>query len=82
MKGSAPDNDMFNAQESVLKKYPDIKVATIGIEWDYTEITPRQPFMTPQTRPGAIGRYAIRLRKSAVSANLAVARGGARGLAV
>ena len=26
VKGSAPDNDMFNAQESVLKKYPDIKV--------------------------------------------------------
>jgi ribose transport system substrate-binding protein len=25
-KGSAPDNDMYNAQESVIKKYPDIKV--------------------------------------------------------
>ncbi|PBB64516.1 sugar ABC transporter substrate-binding protein [Mesorhizobium sp. WSM4312] len=27
VKGSAPDNDMFNAQQSVLAKYPDIKVA-------------------------------------------------------
>jgi ribose transport system substrate-binding protein len=26
VKGSAPDNDMFNAQEAALKKYPDIKV--------------------------------------------------------
>ena len=26
VKGSAPDNDMFNAQEVALKKYPDIKV--------------------------------------------------------
>jgi ribose transport system substrate-binding protein len=26
VKGSAPDNDMYNAQESVIKKYPDIKV--------------------------------------------------------
>ncbi|TIR56536.1 MAG: sugar ABC transporter substrate-binding protein, partial [Mesorhizobium sp.] len=26
VKGSAPDNDMFNAQQSVLAKYPDIKV--------------------------------------------------------
>ena len=26
VKGSAPDNDMYNAQVSVLKKYPDIKV--------------------------------------------------------
>lgn len=26
VKGSAPDNDMFNAQKSVLEKYPDIKV--------------------------------------------------------
>lgn len=26
VKGSAPDNDMFNSQESVLKKYPDVKV--------------------------------------------------------
>jgi ribose transport system substrate-binding protein len=28
VKGSAPDNDMFNAQEAALKKYPDIKVVT------------------------------------------------------
>jgi ribose transport system substrate-binding protein len=26
VKGSAPDNDMFNAQEAALKEYPDIKV--------------------------------------------------------
>lgn len=26
VKGSAPDNDMYNSQMSVLKKYPDIKV--------------------------------------------------------
>ena len=26
VKGSAPDNDMFNAQQVALKKYPDIKV--------------------------------------------------------
>ncbi|MEJ8473805.1 ABC transporter substrate-binding protein [Roseibium sp. H3510] len=26
VKGSAPDNSMFNAQQSVLAKYPDIKV--------------------------------------------------------
>jgi ribose transport system substrate-binding protein len=26
VKGSAPDNDMFNAQEAALKKYPDITV--------------------------------------------------------
>lgn len=26
VKGSAPDNDMYNAQVSMLKKYPDIKV--------------------------------------------------------
>ncbi|MDE3174595.1 MAG: ABC transporter substrate-binding protein [Pseudomonadota bacterium] len=26
VKGSAPDNDMFNAQEAALKKFPDIKV--------------------------------------------------------
>ena len=26
VKGSAPDNDMFNAQAEALKKYPDIKV--------------------------------------------------------
>jgi ribose transport system substrate-binding protein len=26
VKGSAPDNDMFNAQEAALKKYPGIKV--------------------------------------------------------
>ena len=26
VKGSAPDNDMYNAQVNVLKKYPDIKV--------------------------------------------------------
>jgi ribose transport system substrate-binding protein len=26
VKGSAPDNDMFNAQAAALKKYPDIKV--------------------------------------------------------
>jgi ribose transport system substrate-binding protein len=26
VKGSAPDNDMYNAQKSVLDKYPDIKV--------------------------------------------------------
>jgi ribose transport system substrate-binding protein len=26
VKGSAPDNDMFNAQQLVLAKYPDIKV--------------------------------------------------------
>lgn len=26
VKGSAPDNDMFNSQSEVLKKYPDIKV--------------------------------------------------------
>jgi ribose transport system substrate-binding protein len=30
VKGSAPDNDMYNAQKSVLDKYPDIKiVATV-----------------------------------------------------
>src|SRR6202161_4626776 len=28
VKGSAPDNDMFNAQEAALKKYPDIKDIT------------------------------------------------------
>jgi ribose transport system substrate-binding protein len=26
VKGSAPDNDMFTAQDSVLKKFPDVKV--------------------------------------------------------
>ncbi|MDR3493287.1 MAG: ABC transporter substrate-binding protein [Ancalomicrobiaceae bacterium] len=26
VKGSAPDNDMYNAQKSVIDKYPDIKV--------------------------------------------------------
>lgn len=26
VKGSAPDNDMYNAQQSVIRKYPDIKV--------------------------------------------------------
>lgn len=26
VKGSAPDNDMFNAQQSVLAKHPDVKV--------------------------------------------------------
>ncbi|AYG63253.1 ABC transporter substrate-binding protein [Rhizobium jaguaris] len=26
VKGSAPDNDMYNSQMSVIKKYPDIKV--------------------------------------------------------
>src|SRR5579871_4273468 len=26
VKGSAPDNDMYNAQQSVLKNYPDVKV--------------------------------------------------------
>ena len=26
VKGSAPDNDMYNAQQSVLKKYPNVKV--------------------------------------------------------
>ena len=28
VKGSAPDNDMYNAQLEALKKFPDIKVAT------------------------------------------------------
>jgi ribose transport system substrate-binding protein len=36
VKGSAPDNDMYNAQRSVIAKYPDIKVvATV-----YGQCTP------------------------------------------